>query len=167
MEVSAARIAHATEAGIPVLGWDDLRDKHFDFINAEQVFEHLADPLDTLVRLAAALKPGGIIRINVPPGHDIKRKLQNPDWSLPARSPESLNDVAPLQHLNCFTFESLVRMGAKAGLREVEIAREYLLPEGLAERLKSVARPCYHALFPRQHQARRRMTTNLFFERAT
>jgi SAM-dependent methyltransferase len=166
MELSATRIAHATAAGIPVLHWDDLGEKRFDFINAEQVFEHLADPLDTLVRLAAALKPGGIIRINVPPGRDIKRKLRNPDWSLPARSSESLNDVAPLQHLNCFTFESLVRMGAKAGLREVEIAREYLLPEGLADRLKSVLRPCYHALFPRQHQARRRMTTNVFFEHA-
>jgi SAM-dependent methyltransferase len=165
MELSASRVAHATASGIPVLSWDELRNNRFDFINAEQVFEHLADPRDTLVSLAAALKPGGIIHINVPPGHDIKRKLQNPDWSLPARSPESLNDVAPLQHLNCFTFESLVRMGSKAGLREVEIAREYLLPEGVADRVRSVARPYLHALFPRRHETRRRMTTNLFFER--
>jgi SAM-dependent methyltransferase len=40
----------------------------FDFIRSDNVFEHLIEPLDTLITLYRFLKPGGAIRLFVPNG---------------------------------------------------------------------------------------------------
>lgn len=167
MEISHAWLDHADALGVKLLSWEELAHHKFDFINAEQVFEHLADPLETLTRLRQALSTDGIIRISVPGRRDIKRKLQKPDWSMPDGSPGSLNAVAPLQHLNCFNFEALIRMGRKAGLEEVEVPDEFLQPEGITAKVKAILRPLYLKLFPGIHEARRRQVPNLCFRLAT
>jgi len=166
-EISDAWLDRANELAVKLLNWEELTHHKFDSINAEQVFEHLADPLETLVHLRQALSADGIIRIGVPGCRDIKRKLQKPDWFLPDGSPGSLNDVAPLQHLNCFTFESLVRMGGKAGLEEVEVPGEFLQPEGFTAKAKATLRPLFVTLFPGIHEARRRQVPSLCFRFAT
>lgn len=55
-ELSQSRIEHARELGITVVSWDDIPKHQFDFINTEQVFEHIATPLETLRHLSKALK---------------------------------------------------------------------------------------------------------------
>jgi SAM-dependent methyltransferase len=162
-EITERVAEYAVSRGIEHIPWEELAQHKFDFINAEQVFEHLVDPLLVLRRLRQVLAPGGIIRINVPGSHNIKRNLQLGDWLAPEKSPLSLNDVAPLQHLNCFNFESLARMGERADLREVEIPGDFLAPQGMAGNLKAIARPFFHAFFPRLHEARRRLVSNVCF----
>jgi trans-aconitate methyltransferase len=142
-----------------------LEKRQFDFINAEQIFEHLVEPREALARLHGALAPGGVIRINVPDGRNIKRNLERPDWNSPEDSPNSLNDVAPLQHLNSYNFDALVRMGERVGLREVEIPSSMLGPFRTVDLLKAIARPYFHALFPGLHQLRRRRVNNMCFTR--
>jgi hypothetical protein len=93
----------------------------FDFINTEQVFEHIAAPLDTLTMLAAALRREGLIKISVPDARDLKRRLNVMDWTAPYGSRNSLNDTIPLIHVNSFTHRSLVRMAQLAGLEPVNI----------------------------------------------
>jgi SAM-dependent methyltransferase len=94
----------------------------FDLINTEQVFEHLAAPLAELERLARALKPGGVLKIGVPWDAQLRTKLAAPDWLAPKNSPASLNAVAPIEHLNHFEPQSLVRLAARAGLWPLEPA---------------------------------------------
>lgn len=89
----------------------------FDFINAEQVIEHVAEPLATVRALAAAVKPGGIVRISVPNGSSVASLLAHPDWAAPKGSAHSLNAVAPLEHVNCFDHASLLQLGRRAGLQ--------------------------------------------------
>jgi len=96
MEISHAWLDRADALGVKLQNWEDLAHHKFDFINAEQVFEHLADPLETLGHLRQALSADGIIRIGVPGCRDFKRKLQKPDWFIADGSPGSLNDLAPL-----------------------------------------------------------------------
>lgn len=120
-ELSVSRIAHARAHGISVLAWDDIPHYRFDFINTEQVFEHLAAPLDTLQHLQRSLKPDGLIKISVPYGGDIRRRLQVGDWAAPKRSRNSLNPIAPLEHINCFSRTALIKMAAIAGLAPVYI----------------------------------------------
>ncbi len=166
-DLSRSRTEHGDRLGIKVLSWDELNQHKFDFINAEQVFEHLAEPLETLAHLRNCVAPNGIIRINVPGGRDMRRKLELGDWSAPQESPDSLNDVAPLQHVNCFNFGSMVRMAQGAGLEEVEVRTEFLQPERTLDKIKSVLRPCHHALFPKSHESRRRKINNVFLKPAT
>jgi 2-polyprenyl-3-methyl-5-hydroxy-6-metoxy-1,4-benzoquinol methylase len=120
-ELSKTRIEFARAHGIRVLAGEELPHRRFDFINAEQVFEHLPDPLDTLRMLRSALTPGGMIKISVPDGHDIDRRLAALDWSAPRDSSHSLMPVAPLEHLNCFRRETFVHLAREAGMVEVRM----------------------------------------------
>ncbi len=95
----------------------ELPADRFDFINAEQVLEHVAEPLATMRSLAAAVKPGGIVRISVPNGSTVESLLERPDWEAPKGSAHSLNAVAPLEHVNCFDHASLLQLGQRAGLQ--------------------------------------------------
>jgi SAM-dependent methyltransferase len=149
-ELSMARCENATRSGITVIGRDQLSNHRFDFINAEQVFEHIAEPLETLRELATALKPGGIVRISVPPGWDIKRRLRIWNWNALDTAPDSLNPVAPLQHINCYRIQSLVTMGKLAGLREIELPERNANPrvKSPKDAVKLLLLPLYRRLLP-------------------
>lgn len=121
-ELSPARIAYAAKHGINVLPWEAIPAHQFDFINTEQVFEHLPEPLETLRYLQRALKPDGLLKISVPDGADMKQRLAQMDWRAPKGSKRSLNPVSPLEHINCFKRSTLCTMAAKAGLQEAQIS---------------------------------------------
>ena len=102
LELSKTRIAYAKKNGLQVLSLGELLNHKFDYINTDQVFEHIPNPLDTLKSLLNSLKPNGIIKISVPNGNIINQKLEIMDWYAPKGSINSLNVVAPLEHINCF-----------------------------------------------------------------
>ncbi len=119
-ESSPLRIEHARTLGVPLVLWDQLPGRNFDLINAEQVFEHLSDPLGALRHLCSALAPKGMIKLSVPDGRDIKRRLATGDWAA-MDGPRSLLPITPLQHLNCFHRAALVNMAKLAGLRPASL----------------------------------------------
>jgi 2-polyprenyl-3-methyl-5-hydroxy-6-metoxy-1,4-benzoquinol methylase len=120
-ELSVERIEFARSNGVKVLMWDEIPDHCFDFINTEQVMEHLPDPLNTLRYLKSALKPDGTIKVSVPTANNIRQRLKNMDWKATRGSRNSLNPVAPLEHLNFFSRDALLNMAAKAGMKEIVI----------------------------------------------
>lgn len=115
-ELHAGAIQATSEAGHAAIALDDLPSEHFDFINCEQVVEHLVNPARVLARLVLSLRAGGLIRVSVPNGSDIRERLTIGDWTAAKGSPRSLNAVAPLEHLNCFDHGSLQLLGTNAGL---------------------------------------------------
>jgi 2-polyprenyl-3-methyl-5-hydroxy-6-metoxy-1,4-benzoquinol methylase len=91
-----------------------LAPASIDFINAEQVFEHIPSPRQTLEDLVQALVPGGVTRIAVPDGRRIESKVKNPTW-------KAAKDAAhPLEHVNIFTNQSLKTLGQLAGLQVMD-----------------------------------------------
>lgn len=124
-ELSDTRIAFAEANGLRVLAWDDIPKQQFDLINTEQVFEHLPEPYETLLHLQKALKPGGLIRISVPDGWDIKRRLAAADWQARKGSRNSLNAVAPLEHINCFNRRVICQLATRAGLTQREVPERF------------------------------------------
>lgn len=114
-EISPERIVFARSNGIEVIdNLDVLPSRKFDFINLEQVLEHVNKPRDLLVLLADSLRSNGLIHIGVPNGKSIEHEVGRDDW-------EAKKDaVQPLEHINCFTFESLTTMAESAGLTLVK-----------------------------------------------
>jgi SAM-dependent methyltransferase len=145
---SAAELAkglvRALEEHHEIVDRNRLPQASFDYINTEQVFEHLVEPRQVLADLAAALKPGGILRISVPNGSNIPQLLKNPDWSAPKGSAKSLNAIAPLEHINCYNYSALVSLGATSALRPFHYPlRQFLDPW---ERARFILSAFYHTI---------------------
>lgn len=88
-----------------ILRDDTFPDNFFDVITAFQVFEHLPDPAGDLIRLRRALRPGGILLIEVP----------NIDtWSVSLLGKRHRHFVA--DHLNFFSGKTLGRLFLSSGL---------------------------------------------------
>ncbi len=150
-EISQHRLAYARSMGFHMLNWDEIPTYRFDYIHTEQVFEHLPRPLETLLSLAQTLQPGGIIRISVPNGHDIKRRLRVWDWQATKGMPNHLGPVIPLEHINCFRYHVIVNLGHIAGLRPVYIPGAFHIvntssPAMLKSSLGALLRPLYYRL---------------------
>lgn len=120
-ELSKEKAEYAKSQGVKIINWDDISDYQFDFIKIKEIFEHIAKPKETLGCLKNSLKPNGLIKISVPDGRDIKRRLKVLDWKAVKGSRNSLNAVSPLEHINCFNRNSLVRMADIAGFKPVKI----------------------------------------------
>jgi 2-polyprenyl-3-methyl-5-hydroxy-6-metoxy-1,4-benzoquinol methylase len=148
LDLSEERSEYARSNGIHVLTWDDIPQHNFDFINTEQVFEHLAKPLETLLHLRKGLKENGLFKISVPQAHDIDRRLKIMDWKTPKGSRNSLNPVAPLEHINCYRRKSIIKMAKVASMEEVLIplAHQYQYTtnwSGVKQAIKNLVRPMY------------------------
>ena len=111
LELSRRRQKYARGLGVAVIDALPTGKATFDFIHANQVFEHLPDPVQSLRNLCQQLKPEGIICIRVPDGRGIAAFLEQRGWS-----PE-LDAIHPLEHINCFTRKSLISLTTKVGLK--------------------------------------------------
>jgi SAM-dependent methyltransferase len=152
-ELSPTRAQYARSIGIEVIEWDDIPERRFHFINTEQVFEHLLEPLDTLKHLASALEAGGVMKISVP---DSRRALRNLEKhrSFGALSESCAVPVAPLEHVNCFEHRSLVAMAKKADLRPLRPSLRLLYNSSSGwlnprQAAKMASRPIYRHWFPK------------------
>jgi len=121
LELSKSRIVYAENNGIKVLNEKELLNCKFDYINTDQVFEHIPDPLKVLQGLTKRLKPNGIIKISVPNGNIIEHVLDKMDWTAPKGHVNSVNAVAPLEHINCFKTKTIEILTKECGLIQVEI----------------------------------------------
>jgi len=150
-ELSKARIVSARALGIKVISWEEIPDHQFDYVNMEQIVEHLAEPLETLRHVRTALKPGGLVKIGVPDGRGIKKRLTTWDWSAPKGTADSLNPVAPLEHLNCFDPERGVmdELARRVDLRPARIEDPHET-QTILDSIKSILRPYYHAIRRRE-----------------
>jgi 2-polyprenyl-3-methyl-5-hydroxy-6-metoxy-1,4-benzoquinol methylase len=155
-ELSEDRINYAISNGINVIEWEEIPKHSFDFINTEQVFEHLPNPLDTLIYLNSALKAGGLLKISVPTANDITRRLKLMDWKAPKGTRNSLNPIAPLEHINYFRRNSLLKMAALAGMKEVVMPMryKYIFTSNwyrVTRIAKDIFFPMYRNIFKRQN----------------
>lgn len=110
---------YALKKGIPFLKRQDF-SPIFDFVNLNQVLEHVTDPKAVIRDAKNLLKEEGIVRITVPSGERILDKLQAENWITDPTSSDSLNAIAPLEHINAFSGKSFLSMLEEFGLNAVE-----------------------------------------------
>lgn len=149
-DLSENLLEDARRDGINTLKINELGKHQFDFINTEQVFEHLARPKETLSQLVPSLAPGGIVKISVPDGTDIEKRLPLMDWSAPRNSKRFLLPATPLVHINTFTRSVIKHMGGLFQLTPTlpALRNEYgILDLTSAKSLaKGMLRPIYRRL---------------------
>jgi 2-polyprenyl-3-methyl-5-hydroxy-6-metoxy-1,4-benzoquinol methylase len=137
-EISPEKIALAGKLGVKILTEDELSGQRFDIVHAEQVFEHLTEPRETFLKLAATLADGGLMKVAVPPQGRIKARvaergmvaaspsehLWNPTAEANAAAAEAdYVAVLPLEHLNAFAPGSFEKLAEAAGLKLVDRVR--------------------------------------------
>jgi 2-polyprenyl-3-methyl-5-hydroxy-6-metoxy-1,4-benzoquinol methylase len=142
-------VSEARRKGINAIEFKQLGLHRFDFINTEQVFEHLSRPLAVLKDLKALLKPGGIVKISVPEGRGLERRIPLMDWNAPRDDRRFLQPATPLIHINTFTRRSIAAMGERCGFSvlPVPIRYHYSLLDG--RDLKSIAKALLRPLYRR------------------
>jgi 2-polyprenyl-3-methyl-5-hydroxy-6-metoxy-1,4-benzoquinol methylase len=110
---------YAERHGVTVIDPAQLSHFRFDFINTDQVLEHVANPGEVLRDLAACLAPSGILKIAVPRGDRIPALLKSPDWRAAKYTSEALTAVQPLEHINCYSSETMNEVARLFGLQVV------------------------------------------------
>jgi len=124
-EIEKKRILNFENHGLVNLAYNEIINHKYDYMRSFAVFEHLLYPANTLKYITQSLNPGGIIEIYVPNGFDIKRRLSKSNWGALKGDQDSVNSIAPLEHLNCFNFSSLKNMAEKAGLKLINIKQRH------------------------------------------
>jgi len=119
-DLAIPRMEFAERHGVRTVEDTEIGRHRFHFINTEQVFEHVPEPLELLRKLAGALEPGGIVKISVPSGDNVEGLLADLNEGRYRGDYQTIIPVQPLEHVNCFTRRSVADMAAKAGM---EIAR--------------------------------------------
>jgi SAM-dependent methyltransferase len=114
IELSPARADYARAMGVEVLDKLPEPGPHYHFIYANQVFEHLPDPLETLQNLRNRLTVDGVVYLRVPDGRDVEKSLAKSGWSC------ELDAIHPFEHINCFTRNSLCQLASRAGLVPIQ-----------------------------------------------
>jgi 2-polyprenyl-3-methyl-5-hydroxy-6-metoxy-1,4-benzoquinol methylase len=146
-DLAPALVADARARGITAIDIRELESERFDFINTEQVLEHVTRPLDVMRQLRKSLRPGGLIKVSVPNGRGIERRIPHMDWTAPRADRRYLMPATPLIHVNTFTRESIRAMGRAAGLKAPAwpLRWEYSLIDATAAKplVKSLLRPLY------------------------
>ena len=113
VEISKPRINHALKNGHRIIS-EICNHENYDFIIANQVFEHLTDPSASIKELSKALSPGGILLIRVPQGNKYS-KISSFDDYQPKK-----DSLHPLEHINCFNRTSLKLLGNTYGLKLIQ-----------------------------------------------
>ncbi len=116
IELSPERVEHAASMGVDSVPDINLIGKgSVHFIYANQVFEHLAKPLQILRSLAELLDTDGVMLIRVPDGRHTARHCREQGWS------KDLEAIHPLEHINAFSRASLLSTARRAGLRPARV----------------------------------------------
>lgn len=148
-DLATRLVEEARSKGINAIGVQDMRVLRFDFINTEQVFEHLARPLEVLRQLRETLGNAGVIKISVPEGRGIERRIPIMDWSAPRWDRRYLLAATPLIHINTFTQRSIAAMAERAGLNALAVPIRYHYSLCDTSSLRTIGRSLLRPLYRR------------------
>lgn len=151
---------HLRSRSIPVIDrLEDLEPASLDFINLEQVLEHVVAPYALVETLSRFLKKDGIIKISVPIRPlRIKAKLRHLDALTPANLTTKIMEIGPLSHLNCFNPRALKTVLADSlRLQRIQLNSLFLV----------FRRDCFHRVLGRPIYKNYNPRVNYLFFRKT
>ncbi len=118
-DLAEPRMEFARRHGVTAVTDAEIADLQFDFINTEQVFEHVPQPLDLLRRLSKSLTPGGVIKLSLPSGETAPALIAMLEQGRYAGDYRTIMPIQPLEHINAFRKSTIGVMAGAAGLQIV------------------------------------------------
>lgn len=121
----------------------------FDFINLEQVIEHVPKPRHLLDRLSGTLAPGGIVKLSLPNASNARSIIRQIKAGRYRGDYPTIIPIQPLEHVNSFTHGAVKALADDAGFRIVtpKIRERYAfvraagLPRNPKAAVKELVRP--------------------------
>jgi SAM-dependent methyltransferase len=117
-----ARSRHGIEVECAPVETADSLNGEYDVILLDAILEHLYDPAETLKRVKRALRPGGLVFIDVPNECSMMTRignaylrLQRKDWAV------NLSPTFPPFHVVGFCPASLNRLLDRTGFRIIDL----------------------------------------------
>jgi 2-polyprenyl-3-methyl-5-hydroxy-6-metoxy-1,4-benzoquinol methylase len=108
-EVDPKKIQFARDHGLNAVHGELLdrvfKPETFDAVIAQQVFEHLYNPVSYLKEIQRILKPGGVLFVSVPNYGSVVARMEGPNWEM----------VSPVAHVRYFTGRGLKRFLSEHG----------------------------------------------------
>ena len=152
-DLSEPRMRFARDHGIEAVTDAEIDQLVFDFINTEQVFEHVPAPLELLRKLERCLAPGGVIKLSLPSAERVEALIEMMCNGKYRGDYSTIVPIQPLEHINSFKRRSLDAMAAAAGLRTIrpDLWHRYAFlrhkgtvdPRRLQKTAKELVRPIY------------------------
>lgn len=105
--------------------------EQFDLITLWLVFEHMNEPVEVLNKLAAWLKPNGILALKVPHADGITFRSNLKQWL----------SQHPADHMCDYTVDTLRRLAAKAGFELLEHETEGIYIDRFSKAIDHVDSP--------------------------
>jgi SAM-dependent methyltransferase len=137
-ELSPEKINYAKSLGVKNIELDALPCEEFDIVNANQIFEHLDDPVSYLQKISKSLAKKGILRIAVPNGDKFDRELEISNVDFRKILLQDIKLVAPLGHINCFTTPAINKMFELADLHPISLRNESNISEYTIRDIKNL-----------------------------
>ncbi len=151
LELSEHRKQHLRDSGILVVNEEEMNSLQLEFVNCDQIFEHLTDPLEVLMSIKNVLCDGGILRVSVP--HSFRPHKEISALHINAEHLLIPDILAPLEHLNYFNRKSLKQLAKQAGMEIVSVSlwtyirTSYFRGDNLKTTIKNFFRPFYRYFF--------------------
>ncbi len=132
VEVNREAAAFCASRGIKIIAREELGEPRFDFIQVDQVLEHLTDPLGAARLLARSLKPGGLMKWGTPNAPKLPVLLSNLGNANDGPVPDArtLDPLLPLMHVNLFSKASLTHLAKTVGLEPFRPSLGVLIGSG-------------------------------------
>jgi hypothetical protein len=152
LELSESRRNYLSGFGLKVINSLSDQIEAYDFVNCDQVFEHLCNPISNLIEINRCVKKGGIVKISIPKTFaawlTVKRLKS---FERGAGAPPDI--LAPLEHLNYCNRDGLIQLASGAGFEPVNVSifdyitHSKLLAPDFATTIKNLTRPFYRRFF--------------------
>ncbi len=122
-DVNPQASAFCSSRGIKMLGLSEITGYQFDFINVDQVLEHLSDPFGVAQLLSNSLRPGGLIKWSTPGATNLPSQLilaqSRGDYSV--LSSKDFGALEPIEHINLFSNFSLRFLARRVNLTPIRL----------------------------------------------
>jgi 2-polyprenyl-3-methyl-5-hydroxy-6-metoxy-1,4-benzoquinol methylase len=162
MEIDPVKLEKCKNLHIDIVDFEaEENESLFDFINTEQVFEHLLNPSYFLEKLSSYLKDGGIIRISVPNGLHVEKALRDKsNWMTKNKSSKkSLNAVWPFEHINAYSPITIEYMASQFSLVRYRLSFIEFF------KCQNAVMPFYVAFYYALHHSFLNKKNNLYFKK--
>jgi 2-polyprenyl-3-methyl-5-hydroxy-6-metoxy-1,4-benzoquinol methylase len=126
-EINPLQIDRAEKIGIKVIDFNEHSLPKMDVIFCEQVLEHAVHPREILEQIVKISREGTILHISVPNAARLKQTIKRFKWSDSRSTKYSWMPFQPLEHINCFENESLVKLLSDFNFRVANIKHGSLL----------------------------------------